>query len=96
MSNLEEGHYQFILRVTDSIGQSSNTSVYVYVQKPNLSAPKGMVVHSLTVPYYNTSYINQNNSQNTGVCLASVLHSRNQRNIIDVGAIIAVHMNNLV
>ncbi|KAG7171334.1 Dyslexia-associated protein, partial [Homarus americanus] len=40
LSNLEEGHYQFILRVTDSIGQSSNTSVYVYVQKPNLAAPK--------------------------------------------------------
>lgn len=42
LSNLEEGHYQFILRVTDSIGQSSNTSVYVYVQKPSLAAPKGM------------------------------------------------------
>lgn len=40
LSNLEEGHYQFILQVTDSIGQSSNTSVYVYVQKPSLAAPK--------------------------------------------------------
>nr|XP_027218002.1 dyslexia-associated protein KIAA0319-like protein isoform X1 [Penaeus vannamei] len=40
LSNLEEGFYQFILRVQDAMGQQSNASVNVYVQKPNLSSPK--------------------------------------------------------
>ncbi|KAK4299125.1 hypothetical protein Pmani_028567 [Petrolisthes manimaculis] len=57
LSNLEEGHYQFILRVTDSIGQSSNTSVYVYVQKPNLSAPKASAGDDRQLVLPNTSIV---------------------------------------
>ncbi|KAK8746359.1 hypothetical protein OTU49_017374 [Cherax quadricarinatus] len=55
LSNLEEGHYQFILRVADSIGQSSNTSVYVYVQKPNLAAPKANAGEDIQIVLPNTT-----------------------------------------
>ncbi|XP_071547439.1 dyslexia-associated protein KIAA0319-like protein [Panulirus ornatus] len=55
LSNLEEGHYQFILRVTDSIGQSSNTSVYIYVQKPNLTAPKANARGDVQIVLPNTT-----------------------------------------
>lgn len=39
LSNLEEGTYRFILKVTDGIGQSSNTSVMVFVKPPLTSPP---------------------------------------------------------
>lgn len=39
LSNLEEGTYRFILKVTDGSGQSSNTSVMVFVKPPLTSTP---------------------------------------------------------
>ncbi|XP_069185612.1 dyslexia-associated protein KIAA0319-like protein isoform X2 [Procambarus clarkii] len=57
LSNLEEGHYQFILRVADSNGQSSNTSVYVYVQKPNLAAPKANAGEDIQIVLPNTTVL---------------------------------------
>lgn len=39
LSNLEEGTYRFILKVTDASGQSSNTSVMVFVKPPLTSTP---------------------------------------------------------
>lgn len=38
LSNLEEGTYRFVLKVTDASGQTGNTSVMVFV-KPSLNSP---------------------------------------------------------
>lgn len=40
LSDLEEGHYQFILRVVDAAEQASNSTVNVYVKLPPLTVPK--------------------------------------------------------
>lgn len=39
LSNLEEGTYRFVLKVTDGSGQFSNTSVMVFVKPPLTSTP---------------------------------------------------------
>lgn len=39
LSNLEEGTYRFVLKVTDGSGQSSNTSVMVFVKPPLTTTP---------------------------------------------------------
>lgn len=39
LSNLEEGTYKFILKVTDASDQISNTSVLVFVKKPTIETP---------------------------------------------------------
>ncbi|KAK8381835.1 hypothetical protein O3P69_015097 [Scylla paramamosain] len=57
LSNLEEGHYQFILRVTDGLHQSSNTSVSVYVQQPNLAAPKANAGPDVQIVLPNTTVL---------------------------------------
>ncbi|XP_047493120.1 dyslexia-associated protein KIAA0319-like protein isoform X2 [Penaeus chinensis] len=57
LSNLEEGFYQFILRVQDSMGQQSNASVNVYVQKPNLSSPKANAGSDIQLVLPNTTVV---------------------------------------
>lgn len=66
LSNLEEGHYQFILRVTDGNGQSSEAPVYVYVQKPNMNIPKANAGEDLRIVLPNTTVI-LDGSQTTDV-----------------------------
>ncbi|KAK7084054.1 hypothetical protein SK128_004936 [Halocaridina rubra] len=57
LSNLEEGHYQFILRVTDGNGQSSEAPVNVFVQKPNMNIPKADAGDDLQLVLPNTSVV---------------------------------------
>ena len=42
LSNLEEGMYTFVLKVTDNSGQSSSADVHVFVKPPSNKPPVGM------------------------------------------------------
>ncbi|XP_068202619.1 dyslexia-associated protein KIAA0319-like protein isoform X2 [Palaemon carinicauda] len=66
LSNLEEGHYQFILRVTDGTGQLSEAPVSVYVQKPNMNIPKANAGEDMRIVLPNTTVI-LDGSQTTDV-----------------------------
>lgn len=63
LSNLEEGTYRFILKVTDGSGQSSNTSVLVFVKPPLTSTPTANagVDREITLPV-NTVLLNGSKS----------------------------------
>lgn len=39
LSNLEEGYYTFVLKVSDASNQTSNASVHVFVKPPTNSPP---------------------------------------------------------
>ena len=41
LSNLQEGMYQYELKVTDEAGQSSTSTVHVFVKKPSGNPPTG-------------------------------------------------------
>lgn len=44
LSNLEEGMYTFVLKVTDDSEQSSTAEVHVFVKPPTNKPPKGIVI----------------------------------------------------
>lgn len=44
LSNLEEGMYTFVLKVTDDSEQSSMAEVHVFVKPPTNKPPKGIVI----------------------------------------------------
>lgn len=43
LSNLEEGMYTFVLKVTDDSEQSSTAEVHVFVKPPTNKPPKGII-----------------------------------------------------
>ncbi|XP_072383084.1 dyslexia-associated protein KIAA0319-like protein [Diabrotica undecimpunctata] len=49
LSNLEEGIYTFILKVTDSAGQSSTAQVHVFVKPPTNKPPTANAGQNITI-----------------------------------------------
>ena len=46
LSNLEEGMYTFVLKVTDDSEQSSTSEVHVFVKPPTNKPPKGIYTNN--------------------------------------------------
>lgn len=44
LSNLEEGQYTFVLKVTDNSDQSSTSEVHVFVKAPSGEPPTGIII----------------------------------------------------
>ncbi|KAL9928695.1 dyslexia-associated protein KIAA0319-like protein [Glossina fuscipes fuscipes] len=49
LSNLEEGMYTFVLKVTDGSGQSSTAKVHVFVKPPTNSPPTAIAGTNMTI-----------------------------------------------
>ncbi|XP_033227932.1 dyslexia-associated protein KIAA0319-like protein isoform X2 [Belonocnema kinseyi] len=49
LSNLEEGMYTFVLKVTDTSGQSSTAEVHVFVKAPTNKPPKANAGEDITI-----------------------------------------------
>lgn len=52
LSNLEEGMYTFVLKVTDGSGQSSTAKVHVFVKPPTNSPPKAVAGMNMVIKEY--------------------------------------------
>ncbi|KAL7646277.1 UNVERIFIED_CONTAM: hypothetical protein RMT77_003186 [Armadillidium vulgare] len=66
LSNLEEGHYHFILKVVDTVGQWSNSSSHVYVHSSSDNVLKAIAGDNQTVIIPITTAI-LNGSKSTGL-----------------------------
>ncbi|XP_075153947.1 dyslexia-associated protein KIAA0319-like protein [Haematobia irritans] len=64
LSNLEEGMYTFVLKVTDGSGQSSTAKVHVFVKPPTNSPPVAVAGTNMTINLP-TNWITLNGSGST-------------------------------
>ncbi|XP_013097852.1 dyslexia-associated protein KIAA0319-like protein [Stomoxys calcitrans] len=64
LSNLEEGMYTFVLKVTDGSGQSSTAKVHVFVKPPTNSPPVAVAGTNMTINLP-TNWITLNGSAST-------------------------------
>lgn len=63
LSNLEEGMYTFVLKVTDDSDQSSTAEVHVFVKPPTNKPPKGEILLSSLVSSDNKIFFHRSCSE---------------------------------